>query len=153
MSEEASVLLLPLCCGNGWPLLSFPASSPKLPLACAFLIYLWLLWWSLCNADPCHDSRCSGNFFVIISTGGCVFSSCHTISREPTRGRLVLQNDFPVIFRFTHWCDVKGEEGNAQWIWRKPLGRGITHLDIHKSLDLPSWSQWDDFYVQNEMKF
>lgn len=89
VSEEVPALLLPLCCGNGWPLLPFLASSPDLPLACAFLIYLWLLWWSLCNADPCCDGRCSGNFFLIISTGCCVFSACHTVSSEPACCRSV----------------------------------------------------------------
>lgn len=26
-------------------------------------------------------------------------------------------------------------------------------MDTHKSLDLPSLSQWDDFYTESEMKF
>jgi len=139
VSEEASVLLLPLCCGNGWPLLSFPASSPKLPLACAFLIYLWLLRWSLCNADPCRDGRCSGNFFLIISAGCRVFSACHTIPSEPTCRRsvhkwlcykLVTTSDLPVGV-----MQKERKDSKCTLNVEVALDREITHVNLHETLD------------------
>nr|KAF6458827.1 solute carrier family 16 member 12 [Rousettus aegyptiacus] len=89
VSEELPVCLLPLCRGTGWALLSLPSDASKSLSARAFLLYLWLLRWCLCDSDASSDRRNSGDDLFVLSTRCGVLSSCSAILGEPTYCRLV----------------------------------------------------------------